>query len=182
MSTLNPNSGFYASPALEREAIERSTEKNCIESGNYLNFAYTNYGGYFLDVVFMDYFLENYPENIVIENTIYFGRNAIVFNTDKNPDLIDCFTIETEDYILSFEDVEEFYTEKELEVFLDFVKVFIEEELIGEFIFDREKVNEWLHNERYGYFEITTQGIDCNTQQLVDDLIDANLITTKEQK
>jgi len=180
MSTLNPNIGLCASKELENEAIERSNEKNCIESGNYLNFAYTDYGGDFLDIVFIDYFLSHYPENIVVEDTGYSGRNAIVFNTEKNPDLIDRYTNETEDYLLGFEDVEEFHSEKESEAFLEFVEFFIEQELTGDFIFDREKVEEWLHEERYGYFAITTQGIDCNTRQLIDDLFNANLITTKQ--
>jgi len=181
MSTLNPNSGFYASPALEREAIERSTEKNCIESGNYLNFAYTDYGGEFLDIVFIDYFSKHYPENIVVEDTCYFGRNAIVFNTEKNPNLIDRYINETEGYLLGFEGVEDFHTKKEYEAFLEFVEFFIEDELTGEYSFDETKVKNWLHEEKYGCFGITTQGIDYNASELIKDLINADLITTKEQ-
>lgn len=182
MSTLNPKSGICASKSLENEAIERSNNKQCIEKGEFLNFAYTDYGGDFLDIVFIDYFLSHYPENIVVENTVYCGRNAIVFNTEKEPDLIDRFTSETEDYILGFEDVGEFHSEKEREAFLAFVEFFIEQELIGEFIFDREKVNDWLHNDRYGYFPITTQGIEYDTRQLIDDLLNVGLIKNNKNQ
>ncbi len=176
MSTLDPNIGLCASSALASEAVERSSDNDCIGTGNFLNFAYTDYGGYFLDIVFIDYFLEHYPENIVTEYTCYWGRNAIIFNTEKNPDLISRFTSETENYILGFESVEDFYSEKEFEVFSEFVEWFIGY-ILAEFAFDREKVVRWLHDERYGYYATDTQGIDCNTSELIGDLLEAGLIT-----
>lgn len=51
----------------------------------YLNFAYTDYGGSFLDKVIISYFKEYYQENIVHEKTSWNGENAFILgNLQKN--------------------------------------------------------------------------------------------------
>jgi hypothetical protein len=49
------------------------------DSKYYVNFAYTDYGGDFFDKVCIEYFKENYPNNIVYEDTCYYGQNAIKY-------------------------------------------------------------------------------------------------------
>lgn len=51
---------YVASKSLVQEAQEK-------HSDIYLNFAYTDYGGSFLDKVIISYFKEYYPGNIVHE-------------------------------------------------------------------------------------------------------------------
>lgn len=63
---------YVASESLVQEAKSK-------HSDIYLNFAYTSYGGSFLDKVIISYFKENYPENIVYEKTSWKGENAFVF-------------------------------------------------------------------------------------------------------
>lgn len=69
---------YVGSESLVQEAKEKHNDI-------YLNFAYTSYGGSFLDKVIISYFKENYPENIVCERTSWKGENAFVLeNLQKN--------------------------------------------------------------------------------------------------
>lgn len=63
---------YVASESLLQEAKDK-------HSDIYLNFAYTNYGGSFLDKVIISYFKEYYQENIVHEKTSWNGENAFIF-------------------------------------------------------------------------------------------------------
>lgn len=81
---------YVASESLLQEAKDK-------HSDIYLNFAYTDYGGSFLDKVIISYFKEYYPENIVHEKTSYNGENAFIFGEPakdlrdfiKNGDILD---------------------------------------------------------------------------------------------
>lgn len=62
---------YIASESLVQEAKSK-------HSNIYLNFAYTDYGGSFLDKVVISYFKKYYPENIVYERTSWNGENAFI--------------------------------------------------------------------------------------------------------
>lgn len=71
-------STYVASESLVQEAKDK-------HSDIYLNFAYSNYGGSFLDKVIISYLKEYYPENIVHERTSWNGENAFILgNLQKN--------------------------------------------------------------------------------------------------
>lgn len=59
------------------ESLVQSAKGN--NSDIYLNFAYTDYSGSFLDKVIISYFKEYYPENIVHEEASWNGENAFIF-------------------------------------------------------------------------------------------------------
>lgn len=71
-------STYVGSESLVQEAKSK-------HSDIYLNFAYTDYGGSFLDKVVISYFKKYYPENIVYERTSWNGENAFILgNLQKN--------------------------------------------------------------------------------------------------
>lgn len=75
----------------------------------YITISYTNYGGTYLEKIFIQYLKETHPNNILIENTIYSGENAIVFGYIVE-DIIEA----SKDYPLGYEDFEDYYYGKEI--------------------------------------------------------------------
>ena len=63
--------GVYASESLIEEALEK-------ESDQYINLAYTDYGGTLLDKLLITY-LTSINACILVESTSWYGKNAIVF-------------------------------------------------------------------------------------------------------
>lgn len=98
---LNNRDTFFASDSLLKEAKNKHAD-------TYVNFAYTTYGGSFVDNVYIQYFKEKYPENIISEITSYNGENAFVFG-----DIVECLIENTRNYVLGFEEIEDYYFEQE---------------------------------------------------------------------
>jgi hypothetical protein len=140
-----------------------------------IHFAYTDYGGDFLDKVAIEYFEENYPKNIVVENTMYGGKNAFVFGKPATE-----WIESSENYILGFDDLESYYyerlNEEEAQGFEDFLN-----DLRMSYQFDKEEVMDWLMENRGGYYSVTTQGLDFSTSDLIDDLENEGLITKSNE-
>lgn len=88
---------YVASESLVQEAKEK-------HSNIYLNFAYTDYGGSFLDKVIISYFKEYYQENIVHEKTSWNGENAFIFGEPAK---------ELYELIIAGNYLEQYYTEME---------------------------------------------------------------------
>lgn len=93
---------YVASESLLQEAKDK-------HSDIYLNFAYTDYGGSFLDKVIISYFKEYYPENIVHERTSWNGENAFIFGEPAK----ELYDFIKNGYILGFDCLEQYYTEME---------------------------------------------------------------------
>lgn len=140
--------------------------------------AYTDYGGNFLDKVFIAYFKEKYPNNIVSETTCWNGENAFIFGQFNKEYGIDKFIEETENYLLGFESIEDSYSEMEMEVFNNFVEE-VCEMLETSFTFKKEGLNRWLYENKYGYYSILTTGVDYCESDLVQELVNKNIITKK---
>jgi len=136
-----------------------------------IHFAFTDYGGDFMDKVAIEYFEENYPKNTLSETTAYYGKNAFVFGKPATE-----WLEASEDYPLGFEDFESYYYEKQneqenedFERFLDDLKrdgYDVSDEAMG-----------WLNENRGGYYGMTTQGLDFSYEDLTDDLKKEGLIT-----
>ena len=139
-----------------------------------ISFAYTDYGGDFLDKVAIEYFKENYPDNTLVEYAGYNGENAFVFG-EPAQEWIDS----TEDYPLGFEDFEDFYYEKMNEAEYESFGYFIDD-LDSDYSFDREEVMSWLMENKGGYYSITTQGLDFSYSDLTDELIEEGLISKED--
>lgn len=168
-------SGFFSGGG--REEFENET--TCHESDPVINFAYTDYGGDVFDIVGIKFFSEKYPDNIIKEYTGWNGENAVVFNTPDNPMLVQSFFEAIDDYLLGFEDIEETFWEVEDKFFEEFV-TFVLTDMLSDYEFDKDKVDEWLHEEKMGYYNVTTQGIDFCSSSLEKEMLEANLITPKK--
>lgn len=116
MTTVNlkDRSTYYASSDLLEQLNAKIKEGDLI-----VNFAFTDYGGSFFDKVFIEYFLKFHPENIVSENTNWYGKNAFIFG-----EIVKEFIEESENYPLGFESTEEFFYEMENSVRRDTRKVY----------------------------------------------------------
>jgi hypothetical protein len=161
----------FASDELKSELQEKlGISSNDLGDNVVISFAYTDYGGDFLDKVAIRYFQENYPENTLVENTSYFGKNAYVFGEPAKE-----WIETTEDYPLGFEDFESYYYEKEYEQQLEDFDYFLDE-ISGDYSFDKNAVLNWLLENRSGYYNITTQGLDFSSSDLTDELVNKGLI------
>jgi len=161
----------FASDELKSELQEKlGISSNDLGDNVVISFAYTDYGGDFLDKVAIRYFQENYPENTLVENTSYFGQNAYVFGEPAKE-----WIETTEDYPLGFEDFESYYYEKEYEQQLEDFDYFLDE-ISRDYSFNKNAVLNWLLENRSGYYNITTQGLDFSSSDLTDELVNEGLI------
>lgn len=142
-----------------------------------ISFAYTDYGGDFLDKVAIRYFEENYPENTLVENAGYGGQNAYVFG-EPAQEWIDS----TDDYPLGFENIEDLYYEMQNEAEYESFDMFLDDLERNDYVFDRDEVMNWLMENRGGYYSMTTQGLDFSYFDLADELIDEGLIKKEEEE
>lgn len=122
---------YVGSESLVQEAKSK-------HSDIYLNFAYTNYGGSFLDKVIISYFKENYPENIVYEKTSWEGENAFIFGEPAK----ELYDFIKNGYILGFDCLEQYYTEMEYNMITEEAQRYINDNGLGNELHDI--VCEWL--------------------------------------
>jgi hypothetical protein len=141
-----------------------------------ISFAYTDYGGDFLDKVAIRYFEENYPENTLVENAGYNGQNAYVFG-EPAQEWIDS----TEDYPLGFEDIEGVYYEMVSEAEYESYDYFLDDLERLDYVFDKDEVMSWLMENKGGYYSMTTQGLDFSYSDLEDELVDEGLISKEDE-
>lgn len=171
---------FLKEEFASEDLIDRLKEKLKLKSDDLKNqdviaFAYTNYGGSIIDKYAIEYFLENYPKNIVVEDTSYSGKNAFVFGKPAKD-----WMEQTEDYILGYEDFESFYYEKENEDFMEGINFFIQD-LKRNYIFNEEEVRDSLEEKFSGYFNVETSGLDYMEETMIDYLKEEGLIKEKEE-
>ena len=136
-------------------------------------FAYTDYGGDFFDKVAIEYFIENYPNNIVYEHSAYNGKNGIVFGKPAME-----FLDATDKYLLGFDDIETYYYDmqykEEIESFKYFLKYISSDYRVS------KKALDWLLENRSGYYSMMTTGLDFSYEDLTNDLLEEGLITKKK--
>lgn len=106
----------------------------------YLNFAYTDYGGLFLDKVIISYFKEYYQENIVHEKTSQNGENAFIFGEPAK----ELYNLMKVDNVLGFDDLEDYYTEMEYNMITEEAQQYIDDNGISNDLLDI--VCEWMIN------------------------------------
>ena len=145
-----------------KELIEKARKK-IKASDAVLAVAYSDYGGTFGDKALIEFFKENYPRNIVYEKAGYNGQNAILFGEP------------VQEYLDGSPDFEDFYMEMEMEVeekeFKDFIK----------YLKDKKyKVSpntlSWLSENRSGYYKTEPNGLDFNSEELENELMEEGLI------
>jgi hypothetical protein len=162
---LKDRHSFFSSDELINKLKENYTGEDIV------NFAYTDYGGDFFDKVAIAFFSENYPDNIVFESTVYGGQNAFIFG-----DIVPEFLEVTENYLLGFDNLEEFYYQMEYKETIDGFKRFID---------DMEKYNnlvlcpdgfDKLMEQRSGYYNIYPSGIDFSESELIKFCINEGIL------
>jgi len=139
-----------------------------------IHFAFTDYGGDFMDKVAIEYFEENYPKNTLSETTAYYGKNAFVFGKPATE-----WIESTEDYPLGFEDFESYYYEKQNEQENEDFERFLDDLKRDGYEVSDEAI-EWLNENKGGYYSMTTQGLDFSYSDLEDELKEEGLITKDE--
>ena len=157
--------------AIATDELKGEASSKMGEDDSILNFAYTDYGGDFFDIVAIDYFLENYPENIVVENTGWGGRNAIVFGAPAQE-----FIEASESYLLGFDNIEEYYYQRQYEQEREDFERFLEDIQKYQSYKVSDEAMDWLMENRTGYFNITTTGVDFSESDLINDLENEGLI------
>jgi hypothetical protein len=166
----------YASEEMANELREKlGIETDSLGDNYVISFAYTDYGGDFLDKVAIAYFSENYPENTIKENSGWGGENAFVFGEPAKE-----WIEQTQDYALGFEDFEDFYYEKQNEQEGDDFNYFLDE-IVRDYTFDREVVIDWLMENKSGYYGMTTQGLDFSWTDLTAELVNEGLIEKTDE-
>lgn len=124
-------STYVASESLVQEAKDK-------HSDIYLNFAYTDYGGSFLEKVIISYFKEYYPENIVHEKTSFNGENAFIFGKPAK----ELYKLMKVYNVLGFDDLEDYYTEMEYNMITEEAQQYIDDNGISNDLLDI--VYEWI--------------------------------------
>jgi hypothetical protein len=169
----------FSSDELKSELQEKlGISSNDLGDNVVISFAYTDYGGDFLDKVAIRYFQENYPENTLVENTGYNGENAYVFGEPAKE-----WIESTEDYPLGFENIEELYYEMQNESEYEGFEYFLDDlQKYDGYVFDKDEVMSWLMENRGGYYSMTTQGLDFSYSDLTDELVSEGLIRKEEEE
>ena len=124
---------YIASESLVQQAKDK-------HSDIYLNFAYSDYGGSFLDKVIISYFKEYYPENIVHERTSWNGENAFIF-AEHAKELYNLMKVYN---VLGFDDLEDYYTEMEYNMITEEAQQYIDDNGLSNDLLDI--VCEWMIN------------------------------------
>ena len=134
-----------------------------------VNFAYTDYGGDFFDRVAIEYFKEEKEACFAVQNTSYFGKNAILFGQTA----ID-FIEANKDYPLGYSDIEDYYYQKTYEAEIASFSSFLDD-LKGEF--DMENAMKWMTENRGGYYSVQPSGyLDFCYSTMEEDLIKAGIL------
>ena len=167
----------FASDELKEELMEKlGIETNSLGDNVVISFAYTDYGGDFLDKVAIRYFEENYPENTLVENAGYNGQNAYVFG-EPAQEWIDT----TDDYPLGFENIEDLYYEMTNEAEYESYEYFLDDLERDDYVFEKDDVMNWLMENKGGYYSMTTTGLDFSYSDLEDELVQEGLISKEDE-
>jgi hypothetical protein len=166
VNNLDNRSEYYASDDLINELRGKIQPNDVI-----VNFAYTDYGGQFIDKVMIAYFSENHPESIVKENTYHFGENAFIFG-QVAADYLEA----NEDYPLGYEDTEEYYMNAESNQEAEDFARFLEDIQKYSGYSVKENALDYLTEHKGGYYSITTQGVDYSESDLIQFCEEAGII------
>jgi len=159
----------------KRADLKEITYPNWDPESTVVNFAYTDYGGTFMDKICIQYFKKEYPKNIISETTGWNGYNAFLFG-----DVAIKFWNEYEDNVLGFENIEEYYSKEEQKETYKAFKWFLTD-IRRDYIFNYRKVLEFLMYERSGYYSMQTTGLDYSTSDLIEFLTENEKIISRKE-
>lgn len=162
---------YYGSYELKESLKSKIKENDFI-----VGFAYSDYGGDFFDRVAIAYFEENYPDNTISENTCYYGKNCFIFG-----EVARGFYEKSENYLLGFNDIEDFYSQKEHEATYESFEYFLND-IKEDYIFKFESAIDYLMQEKSGYYSLLSNGsLDFCYDNLIKELLKEKIIFTPEE-
>ena len=138
-----------------------------------IDFAYTDYGGNFFDKVAIAYFKKYHPKNILVENSGYNGQNAFVFGK-----VADEYLEAIKNYLLGFEDMEEFYYNMQNQVEEKEYKSFVKDLKSNGYKVSPSTLD-WLLENKSGYYNLEPNMLDYSPEELTEELIEEGLISKK---
>lgn len=163
---LSDRSTYFASDSLVKEAKAKNSD--C-----YINIAYTNYGGSFVDKCIIKFFKENYPNNIVVEPTSWNGKNAFIFGDIAKEFLA---SGENQFYYEGFDDF--YYSEKYNEIVKEshyFLENVLKTNLDCYNALTEKVSNDTIINTLIDIFEeqcnVLTNGVDYSEGQVISSLL-----------
>ena len=156
-----------------------NTTSDDLREYDVIKFGYSDYGGDFYDKVAIAYFRENYPENIIVENTGYSGEIAVVFGEPAKE-----YMEQTENYALGFEDIETAFYEAEYDARFEGINDFINEELIPKYEINPKnelEIDNWddvnrLLEEQFSPSVLSSGQIDYSSSDWIEHLEDLEII------
>jgi len=156
--------------AFKSDRLEAELKSKMKEGDAIVAFAYSDYGGDFFDKVAIEYFKENHPDNIVYEKSAYSGQNGIVFGEPAEE-----FLEATNNYLLGYEDIEDFYYQMENEQTEEDFKYFLDDlKRDGYKVSDNAYI--YLMSEKSGYYSMQPNQLDFSYSDLTDELLKKGLI------
>ena len=163
LKSFEAGKGFWYD---REDLVKELREEGLTDDSIIINFAYTDYGGDFLDNVFIKYFEEEKTKTFAVQNTVYYGKNAILWGK-----LADEVKADSQNYPLGFRSIEDFYFQKEAEAIdkgiIDFLGDYKNEN--GEVLTDEENkaVFYFLSQECFDCFSVQSGGnVDYSTDKV----------------
>ena len=123
-----------------------------------VNFAYTDYGGDYFDRVVIDYFIEETRQdkkvNFLWHKTAYYGKNAIIYGK-----LAENFWNDTQNYILGYEGLEDYYFKSQYKI-------------------QNEETKNFLNEVKYNDLELTEETKDLCFPYLLEYFEDKSILSS----
>ena len=177
---INSISDAHITDEMAKELKSKlNTTSDDLREYDVITFGYSDYGGDFYDKVAIAYFSENYPDNIIRENTVYRGEIAVVFGEPAKE-----YMEQTENYPLGFENIENAFYEAEYDARYEGINDFINEELIPKYeIYPKNEleIDNWddvnrLLEEQFSPNVLSSGQIDFSSSEWIEHLEDLEVI------
>lgn len=119
-----------------------------------VNFAFTDYGGDYFDKVCIEYFEENKEKNFLSHKTVYYGKNGILYGK-----IAENFWEETQNYLLGYKDIEDYYFQSQYKI-------------------QNEETKNFLNEVKYNDLELTEETKDLCFPYLLEYFEDKNILSS----
>jgi hypothetical protein len=163
------NGAGFSSQDLRDQILDAMKEDEIV-----INFAYTDYGGDFFDKIVCEYFQDK--EDFLVEDTSYYGQNGwLLGKTAKT------FNEVSQYYLLGYEDIEDFYYNRQYEEETKGFQMFLEDLEKYDSYKIQDTALDFLLENRSGYYNVLTTGVDFSSSELEEYLIENNQIEKIEE-
>lgn len=178
-----------------KQYIENTTEnfvltelKDFPDDTKIVVLSYCDYGGSLVDKALIRLFRDKYKDNILVENTHYFGERAYIYPTSKSTEYSDNVVIQliedSEDYPLGFDcnTLEEYFFEAEDEIIQEYLEVFYDDLKRNENYITVGRKNNWVQKSAlclYGEISVDVEGVQTGESRIIEILVKNKLLIKK---